>query len=79
MKITKAIETDAKSLTELSIRSKWCWNYEKEQIEGWKEDAENFYSKLGFRVIGKLESSIKNRFLSIMAIETAVVNKIKYS
>jgi len=32
-------------------------------------NAEKFYSKNGFRVIGKLQSSIKDRFLPIMGIE----------
>lgn len=31
--------------------------------------AEEFYKKLGFRVVGKLETSIKNRFLPIMELE----------
>lgn len=31
-------------------------------------NAEKFYSKLGFRVIGKLKSSIKNRYLPIMEL-----------
>ena len=32
-------------------------------------NAEVFYRKLGFRVIGKLKSSIKNRFLPIMELK----------
>ena len=32
-------------------------------------NAEKFYSGLGFRVIGKLKSSIKDRFLPIMELE----------
>ncbi len=32
-------------------------------------NAEKFYQNLGFKVIGQLESSIKNRFLSIMELE----------
>ena len=32
-------------------------------------NAEKFYSKFGFRVIGKLKSSIKDRYLPIMAKE----------
>ncbi len=147
MKIEKPIRTDAKDLTELTIRSKSHWNYGKEQVEGWREEltitkkyiennqiyklvieglligfyayqaenetdiklnyffvepkyigkgygkllmidflqriqnskfervildadpnAEKFYNKLGFRVIGKLESSIKDRYLPIMEL-----------
>lgn len=145
MKIEKAIQNDANTLTELTIRSKSHWNYSKEQIEEWKDDltisethiiekeiykmmdkeevigyysfhkindstiklenlfiepkyigkgfgkllmidflqriamttvervvldadtnAENFYTKMGFKVIEKLDTSIKNRFLPIM-------------
>ena len=144
-KIEKAINTDAKNLTELTIRSKSHWNYGKNQVESWREEltiteeyvdenqiyklvtdnlligfyayqkenttdiklnylfvepryigkgygktlmshflkqiensgcqrvvldadpnVEKFYSKLGFRVIGKLKSAIKNRYLPIM-------------
>lgn len=32
-------------------------------------NSENFYKKLGFRVVGKMETSIKNRFMSIMEME----------
>lgn len=32
-------------------------------------NAEKFYSKNGFRIIGKLQSSIKDRFLPIMCLE----------
>jgi ribosomal protein S18 acetylase RimI-like enzyme len=32
-------------------------------------NAERFYQNLGFKVIGQLESSIKNRFLPIMELE----------
>ena len=32
-------------------------------------NAEKFYQNLGFKVIGQLESSIKNRFLPIMELE----------
>jgi len=32
-------------------------------------NAENFYKKFGFKVVGKLKSSIKNRFLPIMEKE----------
>ena len=146
MRIEKAINIHAKELTELTIRSKFYWNYEEKQIERWKEEltitakyieenqvyklidnevlvgfyaynpenntdiklnflfvepkfigkgygkilmmdflkrlektkfkrvildadpnAENFYSRLGFRVIGKLKSSIKDRYLPIMS------------
>ena len=38
MKIEKAKNTDAKELTELTIRSKSHWNYSKEQIDKWKDD-----------------------------------------
>lgn len=148
MYIQQAIPTDAKELTELTIRSKSYWNYGKKQIEEWRAEltitekyidenhiykleidklligfyayhpinptdiklnylfiepkyigkgygqflmtdflrrikksqfervsldadpnAEKFYSRLGFRSIGKLKSSIKNRFLPIMELE----------
>lgn len=147
MKIEKAIHTDAKALTALTIRSKAHWDYSAEQIEIWKPDltisaeyiatnavfvlndreqligyysylvldevkmkldnifidptfigkgygkilmehllseakqkgfdkivldsepnAEAFYHKFGFKVIGQLETSIKNRFLPIMEL-----------
>lgn len=147
MKIEKTIRTDAKGLTELTIRSKSHWNYGKRQIEAWREEltitekyidenqmykllvdnlligfyayqaenetdiklnylfvepkyigkgygqllmtdflqriensefervildadpnAEKFYSKFGFRIIGKLKSAIENRFLPIMEL-----------
>jgi ribosomal protein S18 acetylase RimI-like enzyme len=32
-------------------------------------NAETFYERLGFKVVGKLESSIQNRFLPIMEME----------
>lgn len=32
-------------------------------------NAEKFYQKLGFKIIGRLESSIKNRFLPIMKLD----------
>jgi len=32
-------------------------------------NAVNFYKKLGFKIVGQLESSIKNRFMPIMEIE----------
>ena len=148
MKIVKSNQTDAKDLTELTIRSKSHWNYGEKQIEEWREEltitenyinenqiykllidnlligfyayhsenktdiklnylfvepknigkgygkvlmsdflqriensefervildadpnAEKFYSKFGFRVIGKLKSSIKDRFLPIMELK----------
>jgi N-acetylglutamate synthase-like GNAT family acetyltransferase len=147
MKIKKAITTDAKNLTELTIRSKAHWNYGVQQIEAWRDEltiteeyidenhiykleidkqligfyayqaenatsiklnylfiepkhigkgygqllmtdflrriknskfervildadpnAEQFYSKLGFQVIGQLKSAIKDRFLPIMEL-----------
>lgn len=36
-------------------------------------NAEKFYSKLGFNVIGKLETSIENRYLPIMEMNKASV------
>lgn len=36
--------------------------------------AEKFYEKVGFKVVGQLESSIKNRFLPIMELE---INQIE--
>ncbi|MGY0393114.1 GNAT family N-acetyltransferase [Bizionia sp. KMM 8389] len=149
MRIEKAIQIDAKYLTELTIRSKSHWNYSKKQIENWRDDltisegyltekevyklidrenqiigyysyfeienlivklenlfvepkfikrgfgkilmtdflqriqktkiekiildadpnAEKFYKQLGFKTIGKLETSIKNRFLPIMELK----------
>jgi len=38
MNIEKANKTDAKQLTELTIRSKSHWNYSKQQIEAWRND-----------------------------------------
>jgi len=38
MNIEKANKTDAKQLTELTIRSKSHWNYCKQQIEAWRND-----------------------------------------
>ena len=39
--------------------------------------AEKFYSRFGFRVIGKLKSSIKDRFLPIMELELkSVTNNV---
>jgi len=155
MKIEKTGRTDAKVLTDLTIRSKSYWNYGKKQIEKWREEltitekyidenqiyklvsddiligfyayqpenetniklnylfvepkfigkgygkilitnflkrvqntefkrvildadpnAEKFYSGIGFRVIGKLKSTIKDRFLPIMEMEIKpVANK----
>jgi N-acetylglutamate synthase-like GNAT family acetyltransferase len=40
-------------------------------------NAEKFYNGIGFRVIGKLKSSIKDRFLPIMELEIKpVANKV---
>jgi len=155
MKIEKTGRTDAKVLTDLTIRSKSYWNYGKKQIEKWREEltitekyidenqiyklvsddiligfyayqpenetdiklnylfvepkfigkgygkilitdflkrvqntefkrvildadpnAEKFYNGIGFRVIGKLKSTIKDRFLPIMEMEIKpVANK----
>ena len=156
MKITKANISDAKKLTELTIRSKANWDYSPEQIEKWKEEltitqeyiannsvyklivderligyysffqisdgkakldnvfiepefigkgygktlindflkriesigfkkvtldsdpnAEIFYESLGFKMVGKLESSIKNRFLPVMEMEIIPANNKK--
>ena len=153
MKIEKTIRTDAKDLTELTIRSKSYWNYGKKQIEEWREEltitekyidenqiyklvvdnilvgfyayqaegkiniklnylfiepeyigkgygkilmtdflkriensefkkvivdadpnVEEFYNKLGFQVIGKLKSTIKDRFLPIMELKIKPTN-----
>lgn len=38
MVVKKAVKKDAKHLTELSIRSKSYWNYEKEQVSSWIEE-----------------------------------------
>ena len=149
MKIEKTIRTDAKELTELTIRSKSHWDYSKQQIEKWRDDltvsetyiiekevyklidnknkiigyysyfkidelniklenlfvepkfigcgygkmlmsdflerikktksekiildadpnVEKFYEQIGFKVIGQLETSIKDRFLPIMELK----------
>ena len=42
--------------------------YERIELES-EPNAEKFYQNLGFKVIGRLESSIKNRFLQIMELE----------
>jgi GNAT superfamily N-acetyltransferase len=42
--------------------------YERIELES-EPNAEKFYQNLGFKVIGRLESSIKNRFLPIMELE----------
>ena len=39
--------------------------YQKVRLDA-DPNAENFYAKLGFKVIGKRETSIKNRFMPIM-------------
>lgn len=36
-------------------------------------NAEQFYSKLGFKVIGKMETSIQNRFLPIMEMKKRAI------
>ena len=42
-------------------------------------NAQQFYSKLGFKVIGKMETSIKNRFLPIMEMKkTAIQHYLKF-
>lgn len=41
-------------------------------------NAENFYKKIGFKVIGKLETSIKNRFLPIMELKIKLVASKDY-
>ena len=41
-------------------------------------NAEKFYSGLGFRVIGKLKSSIKDRFLPIMELEIKPAHNTVY-
>lgn len=148
MEIKKTNRNDAKSITELTLRSKNYWNYGAEQMEEWRDEmtidskyidenqvyklvdnekligfyayqpentkdiklnfffvepdcigkgygkllmndflirikntdcervildadpnAEKFYERLGFKVIGKLQSSIKNRILPIMELK----------
>jgi len=147
LKIQKARKSDAKSLTELTFRSKDYWNYGARQIKDWQDEltilpsyvdqnqvykltntdelvgfyafypensstvkldfffieptyigrgygkylmtdflgrikstnynkiileadpnAEKFYGQFGFKVIGKQESSIKDRYLPVMAL-----------
>ena len=159
MRIEKTIRTDAKKLTELTIRSKSHWNYSKQQIEDWRDDltiseayitekevyklvdnkdsiigyysyfkidslnvklenlfvepkfigrgfgkilmadflkrikktkaekiildsdpnSEKFYAQIGFKVIGKLETSIKDRFLPIMELKIKPVANTVYN
>ncbi len=43
-------------------------NYEKVTLDA-DPNAEKFYERVGFRVVGKLKSSIKDRFLPIMEME----------
>lgn len=43
-------------------------NFEKVRLDS-EPNAEKFYAKFGFKVIGKLKTSIKNRFLPIMELE----------
>ncbi len=43
-------------------------DYEKITLDA-DPNAEKFYEKAGFKVVGKLKSSIKNRFLPIMEME----------
>lgn len=50
-------------------------NYERVILDA-DPNAEKFYSNLGFTVIGKLQSAIKNRFLPIMELR---LNKINYT
>jgi N-acetylglutamate synthase-like GNAT family acetyltransferase len=42
--------------------------FEKASVHS-EPNAELFYAKIGFKVIGKLETSIKNRFLPIMELD----------
>ncbi len=42
--------------------------FEKASLHS-EPNAELFYAKIGFKVIGKLETSIKNRFLPIMELD----------
>ena len=39
-------------------------------------NAEKFYQNLGFKVVGQLESSIKNRFLPIMELEIEQISTL---
>ena len=43
-------------------------NYEKVTLDA-DPNAEKFYKRIGFKVVGKLKSSIKDRFLPIMEME----------
>ena len=38
MKVEKAIKTDAKEITELTILSKAHWNYSKAVIDSWRAE-----------------------------------------
>ena len=38
-------------------------------------NAEKFYSRLGFKVVGKLESSIENRYLPIMEMKKVMLKE----
>lgn len=42
-------------------------NYQSIELDA-EPKAEQFYAKMGFKVIGQLETSIKNRFLPIMEL-----------
>lgn len=153
MEILKARGTDAKEITELTIRSKSYWNYSKEQMEIWRDEltvtekyinenqvyklidnelligfyaylpendtdvklnflfvapeyigqgygkilisdflrriekaafkriildadpnAQKFYERIGFRVIGQLKSAVKDRFLPVMEMKIMPVH-----
>ena len=81
MKIEKVRKSDAKDLTELTIRSKSYWNYGKEQIEAWRDEltitekyiAENQMYKLsldaellGFYAYGpEYKTDVKLNFLFV--------------
>ena len=81
--ISRATSRDAQAMTELTLRSKSHWGYgtllthhfyERASAIGFREvvldtdpHAEEFYDRLGFMKIGKLQSSIEHRFLPIMA------------
>jgi len=91
MRIEKAKNIDNIEISVLTAWSKAHWNYSSEQIEKWKDDltisfeyiyldsdpnAEKFYQNLGFKVVGQLESSIKNRFLPIMELEIEQISTL---